>query len=135
MTAALHYLRSTSEAMTAGYSADCVTHACAVADLLLAEGASPWIGRLRHVTDRDGQPFHEPLIPTRFRMLTWNTHYVCCLEDEVYDPIVGEPVAIDRYAAIVFGRHIPIQEHLTPEATAELLRSGGLRKAFHPTRL
>ncbi len=132
MTAA-DYLSKTSAVMETGYTADCVTHASALAELLLAEGAAPWIGRLREVELREAGAFHVPLIPERFRMLTWNTHYVCCAGGQVYDPIVGSPVAVDAYPAMVFGRPIPVQEHLSPDATATLLRNGGLKAAFRPT--
>lgn len=117
-------LRELSESMRDDYVADCVTHARALAEVLLAEGASPWIGRLRVIEQRPVGTFHVPLTPKRFPRRTWNTHYVCCLGDEVYDPIAGVPLPIDSYAMTVFGFEIVVERHLGPEETAARLREG-----------
>jgi hypothetical protein len=133
---ALDYLRNTSAAMTDRYgAADCVTHAIAVAERLLAERRAPWIGRLRHITMRGENVFHEPLTPLRFRSSTWNTHYVCCCDGTAFDPILGEPVPLSDYAQAVFGHAIDVAEHLSPEETARLAREGKLRDAFRPQPL
>src|SRR5215203_4903075 len=108
--------------MKGGYTFDCVTHACALAKLLLEEGRQPWIGRLREVRQVGEDVFHAPLIPTRFTgglARTWNTHYVCCVAGDVYDPIAGAPLPVGRYAETVFGRALPVDEHLSTEATAD----------------
>jgi hypothetical protein len=131
---AREYLEQTSAAMAGGYTADCVVHACALAELLLDAGRAPWIGRLRHITQRAGHVFHEPLVPNRFRGTTWNTHYVCCCDGEVYDPILGRPVAVEDYAREVFGLDLEIAEHLSEEATARMTRDGTLKDAFRVER-
>ena len=120
--------------MAGGYTADCVAHACALAELLLAAGRAPWIGRLRHITQRGDQQFHEPLVPLRFRGTTWNTHYVCCCDGEVYDPLLGRPVAVESYAREVFGVDLEIAEHLSAGATAQMAREGTLKEAFRVRR-
>jgi hypothetical protein len=122
--------------MNGGYTFDCVTHACALAKLLLDEGRQPWIGRLREVRQEGEHVFHAPLIPARFtgpHARTWNTHYVCCEGGDVYDPIAGAPLPIDRYAEAVFGRALPVAEHWSVGATADLLRRGELRQSFRRT--
>ncbi len=122
--------------MEDGHTFDCVTHACALAQLLFEERRQPWIGRLRDVTETPAGAFHAPLIPMRFTghaARTWNTHYVCCADGDVYDPIVGAPVPIDGYAEVVFGRMLPVQEHWSADETAELLRRGELRQSFRRT--
>jgi hypothetical protein len=116
--------------MENGYSEDCVAHACRLAELLLAEGRAPWIGRIREAIDRGDHVFHGPLIPKRFPAITWNTHYVCCCEGEVHDPLAGTPVAIDQYARTLFGREIEIEVHLDAEATRRLVDRGELRVSF-----
>ncbi len=122
--------------MTDRYTAaDCVTHAIALAERLLAAGERPWIGRLRNITLRGEDVFHEPLTPLRFRTSTWTTHYVCCCEGEVWDPIAGTPVAIADYARTVFGHEVPMAEHLSSEETARLAAGGRLREAFRPQPL
>ncbi len=120
--------------MTKGYTANCVVHACAVAELLLGAGRAPWIGRLRHITERGRQMFYEPLVPLRFRGTTWNTHYVCCCDGEVYDPILGRAVAVEDYAKEVFALDLEIAEHLSAEATARMAREGTLKDAFRVER-
>lgn len=136
MDSATDYLRKASAEMEDGYTFDCVTHACAIAQLLFDEGQRPWIGRLRDVTETPDGTFHAPLIPQRFTgeaARTWNTHYVCCAGSDVYDPIAGTPLPIDRYAAAVFGRALPVQEHWSADATANLLRRAELRQSFRRT--
>jgi hypothetical protein len=132
--AAREYLEQTSAAMSAGYTADCVVHACAVAELLLDAGRAPWIGRLRHLTERNGGVFYEPLVPRRFRGTTWNTHYVCCCDGEVYDPLLGRTVPVEDYGQEVFGLDLAIAEHLSAEATARMAREGTLKDAFRVQR-
>jgi hypothetical protein len=133
--AAGDYLLKTSAAMTNGYVADCVTHACAIADLLLRSSRSPWIARVRRTTHTVDGVLHEPLIPKRFtgtQAVTWTTHYVCCENGAAYDPMLARPVPIDRYCDEVFGLHGPLDVHLSSEATAALWRDGALRQAFRP---
>lgn len=131
---ALDYLRDVSREMESGYTLDCVAHACALARLLLDEGRAPWIGRLRETIDRGDHVFHAPLTPERFKARTWTTHYVCCADGEVYDPIAGKPVPVESYGELVFGRALPVVEHFSPQVTAELLGRGELRLAFRPVR-
>jgi hypothetical protein len=128
------YLEQTSAAMAGGYTANCVVHASTLAGLLLDVGRAPWIGRLRHITRRGEGLFHEPLTPRRFRGTTWNTHYVCCCDGEVYDPLLGRAVAVEGYAREVFGLDLEIAEHLSREATARMAREGTLADAFRVRR-
>ncbi|HEX9985873.1 MAG TPA: hypothetical protein VGF69_21615 [Thermoanaerobaculia bacterium] len=129
----LDYLQTTSAAMDRGYTADCVAHACAVADLLLSAGREAWIGRLRDVTQLGEDVFHGPLIPRRFtgdQARTWNVHYVCCSGTDVYDPMLGAPVSIEHYSLAAFGKPLDVTEHLSPQATANLWRTGALKASF-----
>lgn len=116
------------------YPGDCVTHACRLVELLLAEGRAPWIGRLRHWTTLHGAPFRLPLIPVRFAAAreapAWSTHYVACAGSEVYDPLLDGPVAVEPYTEMVFGKSVAIEELLDAEATARLARNGELRRAM-----
>jgi hypothetical protein len=130
------YLRAISLEMESGYTEDCVIHACALAQLLIDEGRRPWIGRVRETRQLGERVFHAPLIPMRFTdqaARVWNTHYVCCVDDQAYDPILGAPVAIDRYTDAVFGRALPVEEHHSVDATARLLARGELRASFRRT--
>jgi len=129
----LDYLQTTSAAMENGYTADCVFHACTIAELLLAAGHPAWIGRLHPVTMLGEHVFHEPLIPRRFtgkHARTWNTHYLCCSDGLALDPMLGTPIALDDYAMATFGKPFEITEHLSTEQMASLWRNGELRAAF-----
>jgi len=118
--------------MTGGYTGDCVAHACTLAELLLAEGRSPWIGELRgRVVQAEGAVLYEPLVAAK---RAWNAHFVCCCDGEVYEPIAGEPVPLGEYATRVFGWEVPLTERFSPEETARLVREGELRRAFGPPR-
>ena len=108
------------------YDANCVTHAARVAELLLHEGKSPWIGRIRDRRDN----FVGPLIPKRFGDLTWNTHYVACAGRDVYDPIVGSPVDVSEYTRVVFGRDIDVATRCDEAETRRLLEAGELYRAL-----
>lgn len=111
------YLLEVSREMDSGYTLDCVAHACALAGLLFDAGRAPWIGRLRETIERGDHVFHAPLIPARFKgktARTWTTHYVCCSEGEVYDPIAGRPLPIGDYAQVIFGRALQVVEHFSP---------------------
>ena len=134
---ALEYLARTSAAMTAGYVADCVTHACVLVDLLLRSDRAPWIACLRVATPTSAGIFHVPLIPKRFtgaQAVTWNTHYVCCADGVAYDPMVSGPIPIEEYCREVFGFDATLAPHLSSERTAALWRAGALRAAFRPAR-
>ena len=130
---ATDYLRAVSDALGNGYPDDCVAHACRLAELLLGEGESPWIGRLRDVRHDPSGTFHGPLIPKRLvgrNARTWTTHYVACVGGTAYDPLAGMPAALTEYAISVFGREIPIERFLDSPTTAELSRRGELQSAF-----
>jgi len=130
-TTAAGYVRELSFAMEERYSGDCVAHACSIAALLLAERRAPWIGRIRHIEPRGDSTFHFPLIPTRYagmRGPAWTTHYIACSGREVYDPLAGEPVDVEAYAAAVFGKSLPVETHLDSAETERLLISGELKQ-------
>ena len=119
--------------MAERYAGDCVAHACRTAELLLAEHRAPWIGRIRDVQGN----VHGPLTPLRYRgkgAPTWTTHYVACAGRQVYDPLVGKPIDLDKYAMEVFGRQLDIAEHFDARETERLLRSGEFRNAFRPAK-
>jgi len=130
---AVDYLHEISAALDDGYPADCVTHACRVAELLLAEEKKPWIARLRDVREVASGVFHGPLTPVRLagrKGPTWTTHYVACEGDVVYDPLTEAPVAMAEYSIAAFGREIPIERFLDEAATADRCRRNALRAAM-----
>ena len=125
------YLRETSASMTTRYPEDCVAHAVRLAELLRAEGAEPWIGRIRELVVEGELTISRPLIPLRFSGIgkpQWSTHYVCCHEGLAYDPLVGEPVRIDELATRVFGRALEVTEAVSASTVKALLEEGTLRR-------
>jgi len=106
------YLRQASAEMADRYSGDCLKHAHAIRDLLVAEGKDAWIGRLRKTETFGETTFHAPLTPLRFRGRkgpTWTTHYVCCSDGKAHDPLLGAAVPLDGYSMAVFGEELEIE--------------------------
>ena len=132
MQTAADYIREVSSSITNSYPRDCVWHACRIAELLLAEGRAPWIGRVRDERRLGDRVWFGPLIPERLRSLTWTTHFVACSAGEVYDPLAGAPVPVGELASRIFGRSIAFAVHLDAAETERLLKSGTIRKAFPP---
>lgn len=80
------------------------------AALLLQEGRSPWIGRLRKSEARGDAVFHAPLIPLRScGAMAWTTHEVCVDRGIVHDPAGLRPLLVRRDGRSVFGEELPIE--------------------------
>jgi hypothetical protein len=132
---ALQYLRDVSARITDSYPEDCVVHACGLAVQLLRGGGSPWIGSIRDVTPDGERQFHQPLIALRLKhRAPWNVHYVCCNDGDAYDPLVGEPVAIDELALRVFGRALSVREVVSVEQVRALGSEDALRAHLRTLR-
>ena len=54
---AVEYVRETSARMTDRYLGDCLVHARRIAELLEAEGQSPWIARIHEEVETDQELF------------------------------------------------------------------------------
>jgi hypothetical protein len=131
MTTAADYLRETSLRMRDGYVDDCVRHASVLAKRLLDEGRKPWISIIRWIEQHGETRFHGPLIPLRFtgrNPPTWNTHYVCCCDGEAWDPLVGEPIAIETYTMTAFGKDLPVIERMNTDALERAIEQQSLRR-------
>jgi len=103
---------------------NCLTAAEALATLLLEEGRSPWIGRLRKTEIRGDDVFHAPLIPLISRAgRAWTTHYVCVERGTVYDPVASRPLPLRHYSRSVFGEDIPLETFVAPADVAARLAS------------
>lgn len=120
--------------MATQHQQDCVAHAVQLAKLLSTDGAEPWIGRIRDLVITVEHTISHPLIPIRFAGIgrpQWSTHYVCCESQLAYDPLVGEPIAIDELALRVFGRTLPIEEVVPASKVKALLADDSLRPWIH----
>ena len=108
----MDYLRQLFESMDDHYAGDCLKHARAIQQHLVAGGRDAWIGRLRWIEQRGDSTIHHPLRPLRYRGRsgpTWTTHYVCCCDGEAFDPLLGVPVPLASFSALAFGVDIPIE--------------------------
>jgi hypothetical protein len=86
---------------------NCLVAAREISSLLLCEGRSPWIARLRKTEKFKGHVFHAPLSPRPLGIAaTWTTHYISCCDGMAYDPVAGRPIKLETYSMEVFGEHI-----------------------------
>lgn len=101
------YLEEQSALVRSGSYWNCLTAARELSALLLAEGRSPWVARLRNTKAVGGRVFHAPLIPRALGVaVTWTTHYVSCCDGMAYDPVAGRPTRLETYSLEVFGEQI-----------------------------
>jgi len=104
------YFREQVAVINSGVFWNCLAAAETLAALLLREGRSPWIGRLRKTEARGDNMFHGPLIAAGSpKLLAWTTHYVCVDRDIVYDPVGSRPMLLRRYSRSVFGEDLTIE--------------------------
>ena len=124
------YLRDQAAVIDAGGFWNCLAAVETLARLLLEEGRSPWIGRLRKSETRGDSVFHAPLMPLRFHgTITWNTHYVCVERGIVYDPVALRPLPLRRYSQAVFGEEIPIETFVAEGDVESYLKSRLARRS------
>ena len=118
------YFRSQAAIIDALGFWNCLAAVEILAALLLEEGRSPWIGRLRKSEARGDAVFHAPLMPLRFHGgITWTTHYVCVERGIVYDPVALRPLPLSRYSQSVFGEEIPIETFIAEGDVEGYLKS------------
>jgi hypothetical protein len=125
------YLYDLSARLADRYEGDCVGHAEQLARVLLDVGCSAWIGAVRDFVSTGDREYHGPLVPLRYLgrgAPAWTVHYVCCSEGWAYDPLVGEPVAVEELARRAFGRDLPLTVAVSETELAALLKDGGLRQ-------
>jgi hypothetical protein len=116
------YLADRRRQLAEGYQADCLAIARDIARLLTESGRRPFIVYLNKVEARGKDKFHYPLMPKKYGgRVTWTKHYVCCSAGLAYDPILEEPVPLEQYSAIVFGKGFHMESFVSEEAMQEYL--------------
>lgn len=106
---------------------NCLVAAREIAALLLCEGRSPWIARLRKTEKFKEHVFHAPLSPRPLGIAaTWTTHYVSCCDGMAYDPVAGRPIRLETYSLEVFGEHIPAEVFVQADELASYLAGSRL---------
>lgn len=143
MTPLLRYLDEKRRILATDYPSNCLTIARDIARLLVEEGKRPFIAHLYKVEQRGENMFHYPLMPKKYRgRVTWTTHYVCCCEESVYDPMFETEICINQYSEIAFGEDFPMEIFVSEaEIDAYLNRSfesrygaGRIRNGLYPSR-
>ena len=110
MDALSEYFVSKHYALELKYKDDCLTIARDIARLLLDQGKQPYIVMLEMVEQRGVNRFHWPIMPLKYRCaVIFTKHYVCCCDDQAFDPINPEPLKIAEYSNTLFGIVIPMQ--------------------------
>ena len=106
-TSVIACLEEQSALVRAGGYWDCLAVARKISALLLAEGRTPWIARLRKTEVTAERVFHAPLIPRVPGLkATWTTHYVCCCDGMAYEPVAGRMIRLETYSLELFGKEI-----------------------------
>ena len=110
LSSVIAYLEEQSALVRSGGYWNCLVATRKLSALLLAEGRSPWVARLRKTESFGDQVFHAPLIPRGVGVkATWTTHYVCCCDGMAYDPVAGRPIRLETYSLEVFGEQISME--------------------------
>lgn len=116
------YFREQVAVINSGIFWNCLAAAETLAALLLNEGRSPWIGRLRKTETRGDTMFHGPLIAVASpQLMAWTTHYVCVDRGIVYDPVGSRPMPLRRYSRSVFGEDLPIETFVARDEVEKYL--------------
>ena len=94
-----------------GQPAICTFIALRFARLLREQGKQPSILSVKGKPLLESKIDTEPLTPLQYEgRVHWNEHIVCACDGLVYDPMLGEPVAIADYGQRAFGRDLQIKE-------------------------
>ncbi len=121
------YFEEQSALVRSGGYWNCLTAARKLSALLLKEGRSPCIMRLRKTLTLGEHIFHAPLTPRVPGVkTTWTTHYVCCCDAIAYDPVAGKALALEVYSLEVFGEHIPSELFVPATDLPTYLKGYGL---------
>ena len=129
METTLEYLAHTHKALQRDYCigqspANCRSLALATAARLVREGNNPSIIELQKVVEDDLFLVPLPFTPLMYNGRSqWTLHQVCCVDNQVYDPLLGREVQLDQYALMAFGEHLPVRVLHTPDETRALVRN------------
>ncbi len=80
------------------YSEHCGLIAIDIAKLFLDAGRRPYIAKVAEDVNEGGCIQSKSLEPTMYEgRISWGAHQVCVCDGQVFDPMLGEPVAIESY--------------------------------------
>lgn len=121
------FLKEQSAIVRSGSYWNCLVAARELASLLRAEGRNPWIARLRKTVVRGEDVFHAPLTPRVPGVVaTWTSHYACCCDELVFDPVAGRVIPIEDYSLEIFGQQMPMQVYVSADQLPAYLEGNQL---------
>jgi len=97
--------RKGGELIENNYGADCLDIAGEVAAALLEEGAVPQIEKVMEFSEKRDEEL-KPFKPSMLANTIWRRHFVCCVENMAYEPLLGKPVPKPEYCRQMFGEDI-----------------------------
>jgi len=102
------------------HAESCLNIAVEVAGLLISEGGKPYIIAI------DGKKIDsintEAISPARYEgKVEWGRHLVCANDGIVYDPMIGEPVALEEYVQSAFTKPVDATVRVAQDAMEEFL--------------
>jgi len=97
--------RKGMELIENNYDADCLDIAGEIAAVLLEEGAVPQIEKVMEFSEKRDEEL-KPFKPSRLANTIWRRHFVCCVENIAYEPLLGKPVPKPEYCRQMFGEDI-----------------------------
>jgi hypothetical protein len=108
-----------------GNAEACVLLARDVARLLVQQGKRPTILSIAGKLLPGSKINSEALIPIQYReaaKVSWGGHFVCACDGLIYDPMLGEPVAIDAYSQRAFGAETQIKTLIGEDKIDDFIR-------------
>lgn len=92
------------------WSEHCGLIAVDIAKLLLDDGRQPCIAEVFEDVHTGHFLHRKELLPKIFDgRISWGAHQVCCCDGQAFDPIIGNPIPVERYTEAVFGEDINIK--------------------------
>lgn len=109
----LDYLTKANKTILNDYKTSdehCWLIAIDIAKLFIASGKEPYIMKIFEEFYENGFIHSKNLKPLVYKdQVTWWYHEVCCYRNDVFDPIIGNPVKINEYTQIIFGESINME--------------------------
>ena len=108
----LAFLESEHKKLTQQYSNNRFL-ANEVAKLLMEDGLAPHIEMVYEVRDDQVVLFLPQIYEGK--MSPWHAHFVCCTENQAFDPILGYPINKENYTKELFGQEIEMKVSVPAE--------------------
>lgn len=112
MESTLEYLARMNDSLNNNYrtpngrfAESCLHIAGEVAKRLISEGKRPSINFVGRIVE-DGKVDKPMLLPKRYHgNVQWACHLFAVCDNQVWDPMIGQPVLMDSYVDLAFGKN------------------------------